>query len=55
MTIKLKEEALSKDIPRLDLSRNVADKEKVKNILLSRDINEFANLKDLLDDICNSL
>ncbi|KAL4454197.1 hypothetical protein ABPG74_012154 [Tetrahymena malaccensis] len=55
MTIKLKEEALSKDIPRLDLSRNVADKEKVKNLLLSKDINQFGNLKELLDDVCNSL
>ena len=58
MDIKLKEENLSKDIPQLDLARNIdtnSEDYKSKNLIKLIDLNEFKSLKELLDSIHNTM
>ncbi|KRW98290.1 hypothetical protein PPERSA_01728 [Pseudocohnilembus persalinus] len=52
--IKLKEldTMVSKDIPRLDLSKTTPND---KNLVTSKNINEYSNLRELFDDICMEL
>lgn len=43
---------VSKDIPRLDLSKTTPND---KNLVSSKNINEYSNLRELFDDICMEL
>lgn len=56
MSIKLKEEVLSKAIPRLDLSRHISsDDARFSKLITLKNVNSFTGLKALLDDLVESV
>jgi hypothetical protein len=55
MNLNINPLVLATDIPKLDLSRNIENKENLEKLINETNINRFANLKELFENIFQSI
>ena len=55
MNINTSTFTLASDIPKLDMSRNIENKENLSKFVFENNLNEFKDLKELFDHIFQSI